>query len=549
MLNRELEVEITPKNLFLMDIVQIWAPHQEAEPVLTSQVQVTFESQQPCDEVKNTVPCHSAEPSQDSSLSLHTTWNSQDDKPQKSRTSEINSFDRRGHQTAIIEKDNQNAKDHLGPKPIEKCDQPVRLPSCSQHVVSVAAFQDLQEEPEGRAEHRRSGGSSSHDSGGTESGTHRLREGPHWTELRGGFQRWGMDGLVHRIIRALPESRAPEVHSLCRTSSGCRSSSRELDREGQRNNKDSPSTQDDGSQEQSSTQEAECTTIGEVMGGARGVRGGDTRVRDLTPRGGSVLHASGKSPTEPATFGPRRGFAGSDHPSEEDHCQGRTVTSSPALISSSSQLGNEDIDYEFINTIESHNYHRECNRWIKKLTLELEEVMSEAQLFPKKMPRLKVLEVMCSEDSEITKQASRQGARAARFGLEQGDLQEISARRQLFQMLVRQTPQHLWYSPVCGPWRAWSRLNSTKSEASEHKVFNQRWENLWQLALAVVLYRFQQVHGRHFHLEQPFGSEMLRMPCGLVFKALWMNCLGVVLTCVALETFAIQPPRSPSESV
>ena len=52
-----------------------------------------------------------------------------------------------------------------------------------------------------------------------------------------------------------------------------------------------------------------------------------------------------------------------------------------------------------------------------------------------------------------------------------------------------------------------------KSEDLAQKVFNRRWENLWQLALEVVLYRYQQVHGRHFHLEQPSGSEMLRVPC------------------------------------
>ena len=45
-----------------------------------------------------------------------------------------------------------------------------------------------------------------------------------------------------------------------------------------------------------------------------------------------------------------------------------------------------------------------------------------------------MLEVMCSADSGIAKQANHLGARAARFGLAQGDLQEIGHRRKLFQL-------------------------------------------------------------------------------------------------------------------
>ena len=52
----------------------------------------------------------------------------------------------------------------------------------------------------------------------------------------------------------------------------------------------------------------------------------------------------------------------------------------------------------------------------------------------------------------------------------------------------------------------------SRLETSE-KIMNDRWDNLWQLALAVVMFRFQSCSGRHFHLEQPFGSSMLLVPC------------------------------------
>ena len=237
----------------------------------------------------------------------------------------------------------------------------------------------------------------------------------------------GMDGLVHQQLRTFPKGVASEVHSLCRTSAGCRDPRGNATREF--NNSTQGSTQDDSSQEQScrsgkGEDSAPSRAIGKIMdaSGDR-VGGGDVSVCDSTPRGRSVFHEAGKSSAESASLGPRRGFAGSDHPSEEEYCQGRTVTSSNHdEISHPNQLKAEEADYEFFTSSDSHNFHRECSRWIKKLTLELEQVMSEEHLFPKKLSRLQFLEVMCSDESEITKQANHLGVRAARFGLAQGDL-------------------------------------------------------------------------------------------------------------------------------
>ena len=90
---------------------------------------------------------------------------------------------------------------------------------------------------------------------------------------------------------------------------------------------------------------------------------------------------------------------------------------------------------------------------------------------------------------------------------------KAAIERKLFEILIRHTPEHLWYSPVCAPWCMWSFLNCTKNIDTGLKIMEQRWQNLWQLSLAVVLYRFQKSHNAQFSLEQPSGSLMLKVPC------------------------------------
>eukprot|EP00435_Cladocopium_sp_Y103_P046084 s2441_g13.t1 len=119
---------------------------------------------------------------------------------------------------------------------------------------------------------------------------------------------------------------------------------------------------------------------------------------------------------------------------------------------------------------------------------------------------------MCSSDSELVKQTTTIGGRAKRFGLAEGDLQTISGRRQLFQMLVHEDPKNLWYSPECGPWSRWSSLNMSKSLSGLRDILEKRQSSLWQISLAVVLYRHQMQRSHHFHMEQPEGSVMLKVP-------------------------------------
>lgn len=65
---------------------------------------------------------------------------------------------------------------------------------------------------------------------------------------------------------------------------------------------------------------------------------------------------------------------------------------------------------------------------------------------------------------------------------------------------------------MCGPWSRWSHLNMGKSLETYQNILDQRHDNLWQVALAMVLFRYQQSNRNHFHIEQPQGSMMWHLP-------------------------------------
>ena len=58
----------------------------------------------------------------------------------------------------------------------------------------------------------------------------------------------------------------------------------------------------------------------------------------------------------------------------------------------------------------------------------------------------------------------------------------------------------------------WNFLNMNKSLELEEKLMNKRFDHVWQIALGLVLYRWQVSHGSHFHWEQPGGSDMFKFP-------------------------------------
>jgi hypothetical protein len=173
-----------------------------------------------------------------------------------------------------------------------------------------------------------------------------------------------------------------------------------------------------------------------------------------------------------------------------------------------------DFDWDFRdNTLKANimnQRQRTFNKHVQQISQELQEVSDSVG--NRHEPVIQVLEVFCGPQSELTKQTNQLGYRACRFGLQEGDLSTTAGRKLLFQKVITCRPQHLWYSPTCGPWCSWSHLNEARSEAGFQQVQQERDEHLYQLALGLVLYRHQQYHCRHMHWEQPARSIMLRTP-------------------------------------
>ena len=128
-----------------------------------------------------------------------------------------------------------------------------------------------------------------------------------------------------------------------------------------------------------------------------------------------------------------------------------------------------------------------------------------------KKSKIQILEVYCSENSQLTHQGSLIGMTTARFGLRQGDLSTFKGRCALYDMLWSLRPQHIWVSPKCGPWSSWNRLNAQKSlKLAEQIRLDKVSENV-HLLMCDALFRLQDWRSDHchFHLEQPQGSEMI----------------------------------------
>ena len=115
-----------------------------------------------------------------------------------------------------------------------------------------------------------------------------------------------------------------------------------------------------------------------------------------------------------------------------------------------------------------------------------------------------LFEVMCHNQSELTRRAEQLGFKAIRFSI-------INGRQQLFHKLRVHRPKHVWYSCECRLWCQWGHLNK-KSLTLHEKITNSCWENLWQITFGIVLHQIQVSHHRHFHIEQPLGSTMLKVP-------------------------------------
>ena len=101
------------------------------------------------------------------------------------------------------------------------------------------------------------------------------------------------------------------------------------------------------------------------------------------------------------------------------------------------------------------------------------------------------------------------GLPARRFTLSDGNLSTPEGQERLWKIVDEQRPDHIWESPECRYWGNFSRWNRSKSSDTAHKIDEGRKHERKNLSLCEELYWHQVSNDRHFHLEQPKGSEAL----------------------------------------
>ena len=119
-----------------------------------------------------------------------------------------------------------------------------------------------------------------------------------------------------------------------------------------------------------------------------------------------------------------------------------------------------------------------------------------------------LLEVYCGDESQITQQINQQGGRALRFTKKDGDLATKEGVNKLWTWVEMYEPEHIWVAPECRLWGSFAQFNMGRSETMCKSITNQRQHEVCHLELCNDLYNHQVACGRHFHLEQPMGSEM-----------------------------------------
>ena len=258
-------------------------------------------------------------------------------------------------------------------------------------------------------------------------------------------------------------------------------------------------------QSQKSGLSGQCSSRQDRMG----TRMGTTRSRD-GPRG-SDRPARG----EPE---PRDQSAEPTHGPDGRHVESNCSTSAEAYRGSVKETDlawltlhagdGDSIDFTHDSNLNDVSVDQKYfQRLVAQYTKELQECHTEIH-----SEKHILFEVFCGKQSPLVQQCQNLRGKAQRFCRERGDLQSVDGRKDLFQEMYRCQPEHLWFSPSCNPWCGFSTLNGSRSLQAWDDLQSNRRYHLEQLALGLVLLRFQLQHQRHLHWEQPRTSVMFRLP-------------------------------------
>ena len=287
---------------------------------------------------------------------------------------------------------------------------------------------------------------------------------------------------------------------------------------------DQPHGQTKGNDDGHCQEQSSCFTLdgndAEYQGGAESFRRGGTDLGDgrtggHESRGGEPAERDGDAlgPHGPHRVPPEPG--GLAHSADHSQAAERSVGVTPRLEAvkpEESLFLAGDIDAEEPEApidVSGHDMAL-VYRLVSQYTQELVEV---GKHYPRTRERAFLFEVFCGSNSNLTRQCHVAGRCAQRFHRERGDLDTVSGRFDLFYELNQHQPDHVWYAPTCTVWSGWSALNGSRSLAAHMNLQQQRVRMLQQVALGLVLLRYQRFHGRHMHWEQPTTSAMNRLAC------------------------------------
>ena len=125
-------------------------------------------------------------------------------------------------------------------------------------------------------------------------------------------------------------------------------------------------------------------------------------------------------------------------------------------------------------------------------------------------PQLDLLEIYAYSDSRLTQKVQDLGGLAQRFTKDHGDLSTAEGQRELWNVVQRTQPKHIWVAPDCRLWGSWSRFNAARSDTFNQAMLEGRQNRQTHLQLCTKLFEWQKRHRRAFHFEQPAGSVMMQ---------------------------------------
>ena len=538
LLKRSLQISRTAKNLFLMDINQLWTEPSPEESVDSAigykphcfvSEALPKQADQEVHETPDSVIVNKVdqqEPNMDTNMSVN--------KGKFQPEVPLPAFPEPGVEPKETSNHRASQSPLMSPAPcgsksptLDSCDN-----SCSSnHVIGVSQAHGVSQGSRG-SQHCREDRFHQEDGIGRtvqdEGGVRNLQEGDAIpSSLRGPL----VDRLVRQDLRVERQAGTREIRDLCR------------EEVGHGDHHESTTPQEELSQAgHAGPQEGrQKLSLSGFVGDAIGVRGRGSVHDGLQPKASGTthgLHDTGE-PAAPST----NDSHGDGHPGTRDSCErsdgeNRTAVSCPDASDRFELSGDMDFVYHAADTTDV-SYGPRIRKLVQEMLKEYHDVQKSCK-HRVHSPQIGLLEVMCHNQSELTHQAEKIGLKAIRFSLDTGDLSTATGRKNLFHKLCVHRPRDVWYSPECKYWCQWSHFNMQKTLDLFEKIMSDRWDNLWQIALGIVLHQIQVGESRHF-----IWNSLLDPPCwkSLEPRTSLKGLIGVVSTCVKPVTLEILCPK------